>query len=255
MKKRNTGTSGTERTATRSDRTKRSMSGRVVNVLPAFGSTWTVGMDLGDRTSHFCVLDEGGMVVERGEVQTTREGFRKRFEGQTRMRIALEVGTHSPWVSRLLKELGHEVLVPNPRKTRLIYENRGKQDPVDAEALARIARLDPKLLYPVEHRRESVAQDLAVLRARDALVSSVRPTRGKADNSTGSKKPLHNDWFPVCGFHHGPEPTLAPTKKAVDTCAVATPAHHHHPRSKAASTSTTETLCFPRRRKLETARI
>jgi transposase len=86
------------------------------------------------------------------------------------MRIALEVGTHSPWVSRLLKELGHEVLVANPRKTRLIYQNRGKQDSVDAEALARIARLDPKLLYPVEHRPESVAQDLAVLRARDALV-------------------------------------------------------------------------------------
>jgi transposase len=127
-------------------------------------------MDLGDRTSHLCVLDEAGVVVERGKVQTTREGFGKRFEGQTRMRIALEVGTHSPWVSRLLKELGHEVLVANPRKTRLIYQNRGKQDPVDAEALARIARLDPKLLYPVEHRPESVAQDLAVLRARDALV-------------------------------------------------------------------------------------
>jgi transposase len=89
----------------------------------------------GDRTSHFCVLDEGGMVVERGKVQTTREG----------LRIALEVGTHSPWVSRLLKELGHEVLVANPRKTRLIYENRGKQDSVDAEALARIARLTPEV--------------------------------------------------------------------------------------------------------------
>jgi transposase len=131
---------------------------------------WTVGMDLGDRTSHFCVLDEDGKVVERSRIQTTREGLRKRFEERTRMRIALEVGTHSPWVSRLLKELGHEVLVANPRKTRLIYQNRGKQDPVDAEALARIARLDPKLLYPVEHRPESVAQDLAVLRARDVLV-------------------------------------------------------------------------------------
>jgi transposase len=96
--------------------------------------------------------------------------MRKRFERAARMRIAMEVGTHSPWVSRLLKELGHEVLVANPRKTRLIYQNRGKQDVVDAEALARIARLDPKLLYPVEHRLESVAQDLAVLRARDALV-------------------------------------------------------------------------------------
>jgi transposase len=110
------------------------------------------------------------MVVERGKTQTTLEGIRKRFEGPVRMRIALEVGTHSPWVSRLLKELGHEVLVANPRKTRLIYQNRGKQDPVDAEALARIARLDPKLLYPVEHRVESVAQDLAVLRSRDVLV-------------------------------------------------------------------------------------
>ena len=127
-------------------------------------------MDLGDRTSHFCVLDEDGMVVERGKVQTTLKDLRKRFEERTRMRIAIEVGTHSPWVSRLLKELGHEVLVANSRKTRLIYQNRGKQDPVDAEALARIARLDPKLLYAVEHRPECVAQDLAVLQARDALV-------------------------------------------------------------------------------------
>ena len=170
MRKRSTGTSGSERTATRSDGTARLTSGKVVNVLPAFCPTWTVGIDLGDRTSHFCVLDEDGMVVERGRAQTTLEGIRKRFEGPVGMRIALEVGTHSPWVSRLLKELGHEVLVANPRKTRLIYQNRGKQDRVDAEALARIARLDPKLLYPVEHRPESVAQDMAVLRSRDVLV-------------------------------------------------------------------------------------
>ncbi|MBK9063962.1 MAG: IS110 family transposase [Acidobacteria bacterium] len=127
-------------------------------------------MDLGDRTSHICVLDEGGRVVERGKVPTTQEGMRKRFEGAARMRIAMEVGTHSPWVSRRLKGFGHEVLVANPRKTRLIYQSRGKQDAVDAEALARIARLDPKLLYPVEHRPEGVAEDLAVLRARDVLV-------------------------------------------------------------------------------------
>jgi transposase len=170
MRKRSTGTGGTEERTARSDGRMRLTSGRAVTVLPAVGRTWTVGMDLGDRTSHFCVLDEDGTVVERGRTQTTREGLRERFEKRTRMRIALEVGTHSPWVSRFLKELGHEVLVANPRKTRLIYQNRGKQDPVDAEALARIARLDPKLLYPVEHRPESVAQDLAVLRARDALV-------------------------------------------------------------------------------------
>lgn len=156
----------------------------------AGGRKWTVGVDLGDRVSHFCVLDDEGELVERGKVQTTREGLRKRFESRERMRIALEVGTHSPWVSRLLKELGHDVLVANPRKTRLIYQNRGKQDPVDAEALARIARLDPKLLYPVEHRVESVAQDLAVLRARDALVRTrsllVNHVRG-AVKATGQR--------------------------------------------------------------------
>ena len=168
---------------------KRSTEGRGLKA-PAAGRTWTVGVDLGDRVSHFCVLDEEGGLVERGKVQTTQEGLRKRFEGPVRMRIALEVGTHSPWVSRLLKELGHEVLVANPRKTRLIYQNRGKQDPVDAEALARIARLDPKLLYPVEHRPESVAQDLAVLRARDALVRTrsllVNHVRG-AVKATGQR--------------------------------------------------------------------
>jgi transposase len=170
MKKRTTKPGGTESTATKSNGPERAAAHRLTKAALGAGPNRTVGVDLGDRTSHFCVLDEGGMVVERGKVQTTREGFQKRFEGVTRMRIALEVGTHSPWVSRLLKELGHEVLVANPRKTRLIYQNRGKQDPVDAEALARIARLDPKLLYAVEHRPESVAQDLAVLRARDALV-------------------------------------------------------------------------------------
>jgi transposase len=172
MKKSTTTPRETENATNISDGAERAAEHRPTKAAPSVGPIRTVGVDLGDRTSHFCVLDECGVVVERGKVHTTREGFRKRFEGQTRMRIALEVGTHSPWVSRLLKELGHEVLVANPRKTRLIYQNRGKQDPVDAEALARIARLDPKLLYPVEHRPESVAQDLAVLRARDALVKT-----------------------------------------------------------------------------------
>ena len=84
-------------------------------------------------------------------------------------------------------------------------------------------------------------------------MSSVRPTRGKADNPTGPQRPLFNDWLPVCDFHHGPEPTSAPTKQAVDTCAVVTPAHQHRARFKAPSTSTTESQCFPGRRNLQTA--
>ena len=123
-----------------------------------------VGVDLGDRTSDLCVLAEDGAIVEEGRVQTTQAGMTRWFEGKKRMRVVMGVGTHSPWVSRLLTELGHEVLVANPRKLRFIYQSRKKGDKVDARSLARVGRLDPELLFPVTHRPEGMAQDLAVLR-------------------------------------------------------------------------------------------
>ena len=82
----------------------------------------------------------------------------------------MEVGGHSRWVSQLLHELGHEVLVANARKLRAIYTNPRKADRVDAEMLARLARLDPKLLSPVHHRSRRAQAHLAILRSRDALV-------------------------------------------------------------------------------------
>ena len=132
-----------------------------------------VGLDLGDRRSHLCVMSfAGGEILERCQVSTTRPGLRRRFADQPRMRIALEVGGQSPWVSRLLSSFGHEVYVANARKLRLIYENRTKDDRVDAEYLARVARLDPSLLAPIRHRGVRAQQDLAVLRSRDLLVRS-----------------------------------------------------------------------------------
>jgi transposase len=112
------------------------------------------------------------VIVEEERVATTRSALERKFSSGRvgRCRVALEVGTHSPWVSRLLKALGHEVLVANSRKLRFIYQSRGKTDRVDARSLARVARMDPALLSPVEHRQEEVAQDLAVLRTRDLLV-------------------------------------------------------------------------------------
>jgi transposase len=89
------------------------------------------------------------------------------------MRVVMEVGTHSPWVSRLLQLLGHEVLVANARRVRLIYANDAKNDKVDAETLARVGRLDPKLLFPIRHRGEEAQADLACLRARDCLVRAL----------------------------------------------------------------------------------
>jgi len=129
------------------------------------------GLDLGDRYSQLCVLDrKSGKKLEETRLRTTAQGLRQRFEGAAPMRIAIEVGTHSPWVSRLLQELGHEVIVANSHKLRLIYRNRRKNDKVDAEYLARLARVDPALLHPLQHRGRQAQADLAVLRSRDALV-------------------------------------------------------------------------------------
>ena len=94
----------------------------------------TAGLDLGDRYSYLCLIDQhSGEIMEEGRLPTTPEALRRRFASeQPPMRIAIETGTHSPWVSRLLEECGHEVLVANARKTRLIYANKQKTDEVDA---------------------------------------------------------------------------------------------------------------------------
>lgn len=132
----------------------------------------TVGLDLGDRFSQFVVLDAAGQILEEGRLATIEAALRRGFSSRPLMRIAIETGTHSPWVSRLLAECGHEVLVANSRKLRLIYQNPSKDDRVDARYLARLARFEPALLSPVEHRDASTQRDLAVLNSRDALVAA-----------------------------------------------------------------------------------
>ena len=97
----------------------------------------TAGLDLGDRYSHLCLIDQqSGEVLEEGRLRTTPEALRRRFASERPpMRIAIETGTHSPWASRVLEECGHEVLVANARKLRLIYANKRKTDETDAEKL------------------------------------------------------------------------------------------------------------------------
>jgi transposase len=124
-----------------------------------------VGLDVGDRQSHYCVLDLEGSVVAEGEVKTTDASLRVLFEGKGRMRIALEAGTPSPWISRLLITLGHEVFVPNPRKLRLIAESGAKHDRADAHLLARLAHVGPALLSPIQSRSAETQIDLAVIPA------------------------------------------------------------------------------------------
>jgi transposase len=152
----------------------------------------TVGLDLGDRFSSGCVLGPDGQVTAEWRLPTTRRGLAQHFEGQVPMRVALEVGTHSPWVSRLLVSWGHEVLIANPRRVRLIAHSRRKSDRFDGRTLARLARMDPELLSPVRHRSAQCQQDLAMLRARAAAVRArtllVNHLRG-AVKSVGGRLP------------------------------------------------------------------
>ena len=144
----------------------------------------TIGLDLGDRSSWYCVLDEAGEIVLEQRVGTTPKAMREVFGAMPRSRIALETGMHSPWVSRLLSELGHEVIVAHARSVRLIGESRRKDDRLDARTLARLARIDPQLLCPVKHRSAKAQADLTVIRARAGLVRArtalVNTARGLA---------------------------------------------------------------------------
>ena len=134
------------------------------------GTDMTIGVDLGDKWSRLCVLDEHGEVCEEGRIATTTDAMRKRFSTEAPCLIVIEVGTHSPWVQRLLQELGHEVITAHTQSVRLIYGGTNKNDRLDAERLARLARVDPKLLHPIRHRKGSALADRAVIRSRHVLV-------------------------------------------------------------------------------------
>jgi len=149
----------------------------------------TVGLDLGDRFSHYCMLNEEGEAIESGRIQSTEAALRRHFEAEPRMRIALECGTHSPWISRLLEQWGHQVIVANARKIRAITASESKNDKNDAEKLARFALCDPRLLSPIRHRSAQRQQDLNLLQARSTLVRArtmiVNALRGLVKSSGG----------------------------------------------------------------------
>ena len=130
----------------------------------------SIGVDLGDEIAYYVCLDENGEPGERGQVKMTPAAMRKTFGSVRRTRIAIEAGAQSRWVSRELEALGHEVIVANPRQVKLISASTRKSDPADALLLARLARVDPGLLAPVEHRSEELQMDLVAVRARAQLV-------------------------------------------------------------------------------------
>ena len=153
-----------------------------------------VGCDLGDKQSDYCVLDEGGRVLEEGRVRSTPAAFSKKFTRLLRGRVVIEVGTPSRWAEEVLRKLGHEVVVANVRQVHLIWKRKNKTDRSDAQMLARLGRLDVTLLAPVQHRSRAAQRDLAYLKARDVLVRS----RTKLVNFVrGTMKPF-GVRFPSC---------------------------------------------------------
>lgn len=132
----------------------------------------TIGIDLGDKKSHFCVLNDQAQVIARGFLPTTITALRREFEGLPPSLVAIEAGSHSLWANQVLKVCGHDVLVGNPRKIRLITESDRKSDRVDAASLARLARADRLLLAPIQHRTQEKQVQLAVIRARHVIVRS-----------------------------------------------------------------------------------
>jgi transposase len=183
--------------------------------------TTTVGCDLGDKESELFVL-RGDGASEQVRVKTTPAGMRGWFT-RAPAHVVIEVGTHSRWVSELLKELGHRVTVANPRRVQLISKSDSKSDRTDAELLARLGRADKKLLAPVEHRGRPAQADLAVAKARDVLVAS----RTKLVNHVRGVVKSFGERLPTCtaeSFHRRTrakvptdlEPALLPIYAALE---------------------------------------
>ena len=157
----------------------------------------TIGLDLGDRWSFYCVLDEAGQVILEQKLPTTPEAMKQTFGKIPRSLIALETGTHSPWVSRLLAELGHEVIVAHAQKVQLITKSNRKDDRHDARTLARLTRIDPALLGPVRHRSVQAQLHLMVIRARAELVSA----RTALVNAARGLVKSYGERLPKCGTY------------------------------------------------------
>ena len=152
----------------------------------------TVGVDLGDQWSHYCILGLEGETLAEGQLRTNPQDGAEFFEALNAARVVVEVGTHSAWVQEVICGYGHEVLVANPRLMEGSKRRKRKNDRIDANKLARLGRVDPQSLHPIQHRSREVRQDLVVLRARDALVAArtelINATRGLV-KSMGTRLP------------------------------------------------------------------
>lgn len=170
----------------------------------------TIGIDLGDKNHVVCVLDDTGKTITLCTIENNQESLNNFFDKYKGATVAIEAGTHSPWISRQLTVLGCTVLVGNPRKLRVIWDSNDKSDERDAKMLAQIARFDSELLYPITHRGQQAQLDLETLQARDILVKS----RTKMVNHVRSSVKSFGERLPSCSsesFHKQVADTIPQT--------------------------------------------
>jgi transposase len=156
--------------------------------------TITIGMDLGDKNHIAVVFDADGNELDVAKLTNTKAGIRnyfKRHEGST---VAIEAGTHSPWISRFLEQMGCNVYVGNPRKLRMIWDSKDKSDERDARMLGMVCRIEPRLLSPLRHRGSQAHADLVVVKSRDMLVK----TRTKLINHIRGVVKTTGERLPSC---------------------------------------------------------
>ena len=182
-----------------------------------------IGLDLSDTSGTYVVVNAQGEVSGEGKLALSPTGLSKIFARRKPTRIAIEAGTHSPWVSRLLSELGHEVIVANPRQVKLISQSYSKSDREDAELRGRLARLDPHLLRPIQHRGPEAQADLALLRSRDCVVRTrtnlINHVRGAVKSMGGRVPDCSTDSFAKQAASHIPallRAALLPLLKTIE---------------------------------------
>lgn len=154
----------------------------------------TIGMDLGDEFHIAVVFDNEGNELETAKVTNTKTGINKFFKSYKSAKVAMEAGTHSPWISRLLNEMGLTVYVGNPRKLRVIWDSADKSDTRDARILGMVCRVEPRLLHPLHHRSSQAQADMAAIKSRDILVR----TRAKLINHVRGLVKVNGDRLPKC---------------------------------------------------------
>lgn len=180
----------------------------------------TIGVDLGDRKSHICEIDEGAQIVKETSIPTTQDGVERYFAGRESCRVVLEAGTHSPWFSRQVKALGHEDVVSNPSKVYGKQRRTKRNDRSDARYLARQGRADIELLYPIQHRGAEAQEHLALVRARDQLVRArtklINHVRGSVKSVGGRIRKCSAEAFAARARYEVPAELRIATEPVLD---------------------------------------